>query len=56
MRAYHPTPATKTRALWREIGLPASRGTVLVNSIKMGFSVDVDVGDIGTYSGQLNTE
>ncbi|EEP91929.1 DUF2384 domain-containing protein [Yersinia kristensenii] len=41
MRAYHPTPATKTGALWREIGLPASRGTVLVDSIKMGFSVDV---------------
>ncbi len=41
MRAYRPNPATKMGTLWREIGLPASRGTILVDSIKMGFSVDV---------------
>lgn len=41
MRTYHPTPAAKMGTLWREIGLPASRGTVLVDSIKVGFSVDV---------------
>ncbi|ANI29324.1 toxin-antitoxin system antitoxin component [Yersinia entomophaga] len=41
MRSYHPSPTTRVSALWREIGLPASRGTALVDSIKLGFSVDV---------------
>ncbi|AJI94637.1 hypothetical protein BD65_399 [Yersinia ruckeri] len=41
MRTYHPSPMAKVSALWREIGLPASRGTALVDSIKLGFTVDV---------------